>query len=210
MKKRLFIIAPLLFGLFSFAFAVEGGNEKQRIVARVNQTITESVKKELSSFLEVIPVSMEKDHGFNDRSEFAKALPASIYRIVGINKEGNAFETNLYNVVVSVNGAYRAVLTVSFTNGSYEIESIGAAELAKELQFIEKQNPLTPEKERIMLNVFTKSASFVSYNDVNLSIENATFIPLESAKTGLSTSSLPRAIQSTYKLTEAVEALGVN
>ncbi len=206
MKKKLFIVASFFFGLSFFACAREGEKEKQPTFTQVNQTISEAVKKELSSFLEIIPVNMEKDHGFNNRSEFTKAVPTTIYRVVGINQAGNLFETNLYNVVVAVNNEYRAVLTVAVTDGNCEIESIGAAELAKELQLVEKQNPLSAEKERIMLNVLTRSASFVSYKDVTMGIENATLIPLESAKTGLNNSSTARAIKSTYTLTEALEA----
>jgi hypothetical protein len=210
MKKKLLIIVPaLLFGLSSLTYAVNGGNEKQQVVAEINQGINESVKKELSSFLEIIPVSMEKEHGFNDRAEFAKAVPASIYRIVGVDKEGNTFETNLYNVVVAVDGEYRAVLTVSSDNGKYEIQTIGAALMARELQVLEKSNPLPSNNERIMLNVYSKSAGFVAFHDANASVENADLIPLESAKSGLTNSESRVALQSTYKLTEAVHALGV-
>jgi hypothetical protein len=206
MKRKLFIIAPLFLGLSCLAMATEGENEKPT-VAQVNEAITTSVKKELSSFLEIIPATMEKAHGFNDRLEFAKAVPSSIYRIVNISKDGNEYETNLYNVLVAVNNQYRAVLTVSYDNGKYEIETVGAAELAKELQVVEKQNPLTSEKERIMVNVLTQSASFVSYNDMNTEIENLDLIPLESAKTGLGNSPVTRTTKSTYKLAEVREAL---
>ncbi|MEO6902894.1 MAG: hypothetical protein ABI315_07045 [Bacteroidia bacterium] len=210
MKKKLFIIAPLLFGLSFLAMAKEGENGKQPTVSQVNQAITTSVKEELSSFLEIIPTTLEKEHGFNDRSEFTKAVPASIYRITNVSKEGNVFETNLYNVIVSVNNQYRAVLTVSFENGKYEIQTVGAAELAKELQLVEIQNPLPSEKEWIMVNMLTQAASFVSYNDINAGIENADLIPLESAKTGLQNASGTRATKSTYKLAEVVQALKVN
>jgi hypothetical protein len=212
MKKQLQLLIPaLLFGLSTFSYAVTGGNEKQATVAETNQTIYESVKKELSSFLEIIPSSLEKEHGFNDRSEFAKALPASIYRIVGVDVAGKTFETNLYNVVVAVNCQYRAVLTVSANNGQYEIQSIGAALMARELQALEIAHPIAANQERVMVNVYKKSAGFVAYQDANTTIENADLIPLESAKSGISTNvEVGRTAKSTYKLTEAVEALQLN
>jgi hypothetical protein len=206
MKKRL-LIPALLLGLSSFSNIAKDGKKEQQTVVQQNQTIYESVRKELSSFLEVIPVSLEKEHGFNDRSEFEKALPGSIYRIVGVDAEGKTFETNLYNVMVTVNGEYRAVLTVSHTDDHYEIEAIGATLLAKELQLIEKENPITANQERIVLNVYKKSAGFVTYQQINSPIENADLIPLVSAKAGIAVSEINRAAKATYKLSEAIEAL---
>jgi hypothetical protein len=176
-----------------------------------SQTILETVKKELSSFLEVIPANMEKDHGFNNRSEFAKALPASIYKIIGVDATGKTFETNLYNVVVAVNGEYRAVLTVSAENGQYEIQAIGAALMAKELQALEISHPIATNEERVMVNVYSKSAGFVAYQGINTAVENVDLIPLESAKAGISANmETGRTAKATYKLTEALEALQLN
>jgi hypothetical protein len=211
MKKKLLLFIPLLiFGLSPFSYAAIGGNEKQAVLAETNQTIYESVKKELTSFLEVVPSGLEKEHGFTDRSEFAKALPASIYKIIGVDATGKTFETNLYNVVVSVNGEYRAVLTVSASNGQYEIQSIGAALMAKELQAFESTHPITANQERLMVNVYNKSAGFVAYQTPNTTIESVDLTPLESAKSSLSNIGIGRTAKSTYKLTEAVEALQLN
>lgn len=210
MKKKLFIITTLVFGLSFFAMAAEGENGSQTNVDQLNKAITKAVKEELSSFLEIIPATMEKQHGFNDRSEFAMAVPSSIYKIVNVGADGKALETNLYNVIVSVNNEYRAVLTVAYENGKYEIQTVGAAELAKELHVVEKQNLLNSEKEQVMLNVLTRAASFVSYNNINNSIANAELIPLESAKTGLENTSETRTAKSTYKLAEIIQALELN
>jgi hypothetical protein len=209
MKKRLLILAPaLLLGLSSFSnHPAKDGKKEQQAVVQENQTIYESVKKELTSFLEVIPLDLEKEHGFNDRTEFAKAVPASIYRIIGVDAEGKPFQTNLYNVLVSVNGEYRAILTVSHTNGQYEIEAIGATLLAKELQLIEKENPITANQERIVLNVYKRSAGFVTYKDIDAPVENADLIPLASAKAGIAISESNRIAKPTYKLSEAITAL---
>lgn len=186
------------------------GSQKSNSASSISQTIFETVKKELVSFLEIIPTDMEKEHGFNDRSEFSSAVPASVYKIVGVDATGKVFETNLYNVVVAVNGEYRAVLTVSAENGQYEIQAVGAALMAKELQAVELANPLTADQEHIMVNVYQRSAGFVGYQDATTGIENIDLIPLESAKSGISNSEVNRTAKSTYKLAEAVEALELN
>lgn len=209
MKKRLLIIVPaLVFGLSTLAHAGNGGNEnlQQEAVAHVNQNITEAVKQQLNDFLNLIPMNAEKDFGFNSRAEFAQAVPASIYKMIGVGQDGRAFETNSYNVVIAVNNDYRAVLSVSFTNGKYEIETVGAAPLAKELYAVEQKHQLLQNEERVIVNVYPKASTFVANNQVNASIENANLIPLESAKTALQNEE-GRMIQASYKLSEAVEAL---
>lgn len=212
MKKRLLVIVPaFVFGLCTFAYAANGSKEKQQsqtsqTIIETNQNINEAVKQQLTAFLNLIPANAEKDFGFNDRSEFAKAVPASIYKMVGVDKDGKAFETNMYNVVVAVNNDYRAVLSVSLTDGKYEIETVGAAPLAKELYVAEKQHVLAANQERIIINVYTKASTFMAINNVNASIENANLIPLESAKTALQ-SNTGRALKSSYSFSEAMQAL---
>lgn len=209
MKRRLLIIVPaFVFGLSAFAYGANGGNEKQQqaTAIEVNQSITEAVKQQLTAFLNLIPVGAEKDFGFKDRSEFAKALPASIYRMIGVGENGKAFETNSFNVVVAVNNEYRAVLYVSLENGKYEIQTVGAAPLAKELYAVEQQHVLNVDQERIIVNVYPKAATFLGTNNVNASIENADLVPLESAKTALQ-SEAGRTLRSSYKFAEAMQAL---
>lgn len=209
MKKRLLIIVPaLVFGLSTLAHAGNGGNGKQQQEASVNinQSITEAVKQQLNDFLNLIPVNAEKDFGFNSRAEFAQAVPASIYKMIGVGKDGKAFETNSYNVVIAVNNDYRAVLSVSYTDGKYEIETVGAAPLAKELFAVEQKHLLLQNEERVIVNVYPKASTFVANNQVNASIENANLIPLESAKGALQNEN-GRMIQASYKLSEVVEAL---
>jgi hypothetical protein len=211
MKKQLRMLIPALFlGLSSFSYTTSGDKQKQTTITETNQTIYESVKQELNSFLEIIPSGLEKEHGFNDRLEFSKALPASIYKIVGVDVAGKTFETNLYNVVIAVNGQYRAVLTVSVNNGQYEIQAIGAALMARELQALEITHPIAANQERVMVNVYKKSAGFVAYRDANTTIENADLMPLESAKSGISNLEPGRMAKPTYKLAEIVAALQLN
>jgi len=213
MKKKLLIIVPaFVFGLSAFAHEANGGNEKQQTtqaVAEVNQSISDAVKQQLSSFLQAIPSGMEKDHGFNDRSEFATAVPASIYRIIGVDQSGNVFETGLYNVVVSVNGEYRAVLSVSFTDGKYEIESVGGAELSKQIKSVEEANTANLTKEKVIVNVYSKTSGFISYKEFNSSVENATLIPLGSAKLAMGEENA-RTQKAGFTFSEAMHAIGVN
>ena len=211
MKKGFLVLGlSLTLGVSSFSYAAKEIKINQLISADENQKIYEAVKNELSSFLEIVPLNMEKEHGFNSRSEFAKAVPATIYRMVGVDPYGKLVPTNNYNVVVSVNGEYRAVLTVSAENGNYEILSIGGAVLAKELQATEAANPMNASEERVMLNVYKYSATFVSNVPANTAIENADLIPLESAKMGLRNPEAGRNAKPVYKLSEAFDALIAN
>lgn len=212
MKKGFLVLGlSLTLGFSSFSYAAKEIKISQLITsAEENQKIYESVKSELSSFLEIVPVNMEKEHGFNNRSEFAKAVPATIYRMVGVDPYGKVVPTNNYNVVVAVNGEYRAVVTVSSENGKYEILSIGGAVLAKELQATEAANPIAADQEHVMVNIYKYSATFVSNVSANTVIENADLIPLESAKMGLANPEAGRNAKTVYKLSEAFDALIAN
>jgi ABC-type antimicrobial peptide transport system permease subunit len=208
MKKGFLVLGlSLSLGLTSFGLTAKENKMVQLISVEDNQKIYNAVKNELTSFLEIVPVNMEKEHGFNNRSEFAKAVPASIYRMVGVDPYGKLIPTNNYNVVVSVNGEYRSVITVTVTNGTYELMSIGGALLAKELQAAEAANPLAGDQERVMVNVYKYSASFISTISANTAIENADLIPLESAKMGLENIEAGRSAKPVYKLSEAFDAL---
>lgn len=211
MKKGFLVLGlTLSLGFSSFSYAAKENKISQLISAEENQKIYEAVKNELSSFLEIVPVNMEKEHGFNNRAEFAKAVPASIYRMVGVDPYGKVVATNNYNVIVAVNGEYRAVITVSLENGKYELQSIGGAPLAKELQATESVNPIATGQERVMLNVYKYSATFVTNLNANTAIENADLIPLESAKMGLNNQEAGRSAKPVYKLSEAFDALIAN
>ena len=213
MKKKLLIIVPaLVFGLSTFAHEANGGNEKQQTAQaaiEVNQSINDAVKQQLSSFLNLIPEGMEKDHGFNSRAEFTKAQPASIYKIVGVGQDGKTFDTGLYNVVVSVNGEYRAVLSVSSLNGQYEIQSVGGALLSQQIKEVEAANASDINKEKVIVNIYSKTSGFISYKEFNSTIENATLIPLESAKLAIGGEN-NRVAKATYTFSEAMHELGVN
>ena len=202
-KKVISLIAASFIGIACFAYFPKGENNGKALVDERNQKIYEVVKKDLSTFLEIIPAGFETQHGFNNRAEFAKAIPGGIYTIVGINENGKTIATDLFNIPVIVDNQYKAMITVSFTDGKYELETVGAAMLAAELQILEKQQPAA--EERIMLNVYSKTAGFVAYKTIDKSIETADFIPLTSAKTALNNAA--RTISSTYKLAELVAAL---
>lgn len=62
-----------------------GSNNNAVSSAERDQKIYSLTNKELASFLEVIPAGFEKQHGFNDRNEFAKATLGHIYTIVGMD-----------------------------------------------------------------------------------------------------------------------------
>lgn len=110
----------------------------------------------------------------------------------------------MYNIPVIVNGEYRAMITVSEKDGTYELETVGAALLAKELQSLE--GSVSANQDFIMLNVYSKAAGFVAYPEPNTSFAACSFIPLESAQTALRESAV-RSPQVSYTLSELVEGL---
>ncbi len=198
MKSKILLLPALLIAFCCISFKAK---EKINLNEHAQQKVVEFAKKELNAFLENIPAGLEKEHGFNKRAEFAKAVPGSIYTIVGLNNQGQVFATNVYNVVVTVNGEYRSMLTVSLSNGIYKIETVGAALLAKELQVIENRQTSANSSEKIMLNVYEKKCGFVAYKPAGTTIENAVFTPLESAKIALNTTT-GKTKGTTYKVNE--------
>lgn len=206
MKKKLFNLIPaLLIGASSFAFASDDGS-KQTLMNERNQQVYEVAQKDLSAFLENIPAGFEKQHGFNSRAEFAKAKPGSIYHIYGVDINGKVFTTDSYTIPVVVDNEYRAMITVSLVDGKYQVENVGAALLAQELQALEAEKQPAGNLEKVMLNIYAKKSGLVVYKDVNASIEDADLTPLVSAKTSLSNASA-RSLKTTYKLAEVIETL---
>ena len=205
MKKKTFTLLSALFiGLSCFASFSKTGDDK-KIINERDQKIYEVTNKDLVSFLNNIPEGFEKQHGFNSRAEFAKATAGPIYTILGMDANGVVKPINMFNVPVVVNGEYRAMITVSFVNGVYEIETVGAALLATELQLLENEQKPNSNQEKIILNVYKKSSSFIGYPSINQNIEDVNLIPLTSAKTALGNS--PRVLKVNYKVSEIAQTL---
>ncbi|MEO6903617.1 MAG: hypothetical protein ABI315_10770 [Bacteroidia bacterium] len=199
MKKTFLLLA--VFSLFNIELSYGAtGDKSPKNISNRNEKIYEVTSRELSSFLEIIPVGAEKQHGFDNREEFKRAVAGSIYTVVGIDADWNTFSTDIYNIPVIVDNQYKAVISVSYKDGVYNLETVGAAELASEL---EKTEPvMASDHDYIMLNVYSRASSFVAYPAINTSPETANFIPLASAKTGLNIAS--KEIQSTYALPQLI------
>lgn len=205
-KKPLSLILAFILGLNCFA-VFPGGNDQEAQFER-DQKINEFLKKELVAFLEIIPEGFEEQHGFHSRTEFSKAIAGPVYTIMGVDINGKVFATNRFNVPVVVDDTYRAMITVSVVNGTCELETVGAAQLAGELQALEKAHPVAGNQEKILLHVYSKTSSFVAYREMNTAgMEQADFIPLASAKTSLATAE--KAIRPSYKLEELIQTLRV-
>ncbi len=205
MKKQLLtLLVPILI-IFCFISSKAKSTYITASSSPNNEKVFEFVKNEITAFLEYIPIGFEKEHGFTSRDEFSKAIPGSVYLIKGIGIDGNIFATNLYNIPIVVDGEYRAMLTISYSDNTYQFEAIGANLLAKEIQILEKEMVPDASFEKIILNIYSKQCGFVTYKEGNTRIEDATFIPLASAKTALEETN--RATGTTYKLNEIVTAL---
>jgi hypothetical protein len=202
MKKTFLLLA--VFSVFTIELSYGAtGDKSPKNISNRNQKIYEVTNRDLNSFLEIIPVGTEKQHGFDNREEFKRAVAGAIYTVVGIDSDWNTFSTDIYNIPVIVDNKYKAVISVSYKDGVYNIETVGAAELAAELQKIEPV--MANDHEYIMLNVYSRASSFVAYPALNAATETANFIPLESAKTSLNETS--KEVQSTYALPQLINIL---
>lgn len=195
----------LLIGAGSFALPPDK-KSKQAIMNDQNQQVYEVAKNNISTFLENIPAGFEKQHGFNNRAEFARVIPGTIYHIYGVDNTGKVVATDSYNIPVMVDNEYRAMVTVSLVDGKYQLQTVGATLLANELQVIETQKQPSKDLEKVMLNIYDKKCGLIAYKDINTPIEDVDLTPLVSTKTGLQNAT-NRSIKTTYKLSEIIQAL---
>lgn len=202
MKKTFLLLAAFSVFTIELSFGATGDNSPKNNNNR-NEKIYEVTNRDLSTFLEIIPVGAEKQHGFANREEFKRAVAGAVYTVVGIDSDWNTFSTDIYNIPVIVDNQYKAVISVFYKDGVYKLETVGAAELAAELQ---KTEPvLVKDHEYIMLNIYSRASSFVAYPALNTAPETANFIPLESAKTSLR--EVTKEIQPTYALPQLINIL---
>ena len=169
-----------------------------------NERINQVAKQDLVSYLNFIPEGFEKQHGFNNRAEFAKATIGSQYEIMALAADGRLSPTKFFYVVVRVGGEYRALLTVGEVDGKLEIQSVGASPLAGELQAVEQKQNLSEKVKNVLVNDYNNKCSLVSYQEQGTRVEDAVYIPLASTKSFLEQSS---TVQSSYKLPELVNAI---
>jgi hypothetical protein len=146
----------------------------------------------LKVYLAKIPVGKEKNYGFANSDEIAQAelgVPVDIFILSPdffsastIVKERN-YITSIeeWLVPVTVNGEWRALLTVSKKNGSWKTVGFGSSFLAADLNKIITENTNLKRQQYSLLRVYQLDCDFIlEHNSFN--INNWKVIPLSSAK----------------------------
>ena len=189
--KNIYIILVLLISVSS-------------LVAQTNkiEIISAVANRELSNYLNKIPLGQENMFGFNNRGEFSQAeigIPYEMFTLNNeffdneniINNKDYIFSTNCWRVPIIVGNQYRALLTVSMFNREWNVVKIGAKGLAEELDFFNKNHPAINELK--ILRVFQLKSDFIltSFDEI---------YPLASAKNLLSIKSNNEVSYSLYNM----------
>ena len=169
-------------------------------------------KKSLDTYLNLIPVGNEGQYGFVNRREFSMAKLGSVYRLLTLSDKyftdkvidtGRSYivNTNEFLVPITVNGHYRALLTVARMGGVWKTVGLSSAELAKELELFERSHK-RDSPDRFILRIFQLESDFVYTN--NESPKEDLVYPLNSAKLGLGKLISDKLVYSLPDILEAV------
>ena len=161
----------------------------------LEQSIAGAGRTGLHSFLDKIPQGKEEMYGFRSRTEFVRASVGVPYRVYTIAdsqlNDGNSLSDALHpleewRLPVTVDGQFRAMLTVSRTDGRWRAVDFGAAGLAKELGAFERQNAsLLPMQRKGIVRLFSLHCDFVTLTRQSGIPEDFIFWPLTSARSAL-------------------------
>ena len=149
MKTKTFYLFLVVF----FALKLSAQNDNQVLL------IKEAAAAKAMYFLDLIPVGSENDYGFGSRSEFSKIKieePCQTYYVSVRNNQLEFFSGNEWRVPVSVDGAYKTLLTVRISQGKAEVVGLGGSLLARNIQ---KSETILPDKtnERVLIrNTYTE------------------------------------------------------
>ena len=157
-----------------------------------NKYISDAAGKSLKSFLDKIPVGKEKLYGFDDRSEFNRAITGSIYCVYTLNQDffsdeiiadKNYFKpTDEWRVAVVVDGKYRSFITVSLVNNKFKADNLGGNGLAIEIQDLQKNLAYATNSISI-LRIYQLKCDFVFDSSLLNDKSNAFKVyPLQSAQ----------------------------
>ena len=155
----------------------------------------EAAESGLTLMLKSIPHGLEKRYGFANRDEFISATVGSPYQMYSIPPEtffGSAEITDdmfkpseEWRFPVVCDGRIRALLTVAKINDKWQAVDIGAAQLASEIDIIEKSLPTkAPGARRILLRLYQIRSDFILIADSSSNLVNGNYYPLKSALQG--------------------------
>lgn len=163
----------------------------------------------LQRFLDAIPPEKLASFGFADRAELARATLAAPYEMWTNDAQASGIATmGEWRFPVTVDGAYRALLTVSQVDGKYRAVNLGGAALAQELGGVERDRAVAPGARRVLLRLPALRSDLAGFPAAGARIEDSPFQPLASASAaygGLQAAVTPRDLMP--RVRERLEAL---
>jgi hypothetical protein len=133
-----------------------------------------AAKAGYAEYLQKIPSGREKEFGFKNRAEFKNVQVGKPYQVMTMLPEfyhGNLVSgkdyvksTSEYRFPLTINKNYRVMLTVAKMNGSWTVVNIGSAEMARELEQLEKKFPSSREQGKILLVTGINGEFYLSSN----------------------------------------------
>lgn len=137
----------------------------------------------LRRLLDAIPPGQEPAHGFSDRAELTRARLAPPYRVWMDDASATGVEaTGEWRFPVVVDGTFRALLTVARLDGELRAVDLGAAALSRELGGLERERAVAPDARRVLLRLPAIRADLAAFPRPGVSVEDAPFEPLASAR----------------------------
>ncbi|MGB4850308.1 MAG: hypothetical protein WBP41_20450 [Saprospiraceae bacterium] len=129
--------------------------------------IMAAAKEGLIPYLQQIPAGSEEKFGFNDRQQFSQTtlgMPYQVYLLNASFYDATIIEpyqeyiipANEYRIPVEINGEYRCLLTVAKMNEQWQAVSIGASDLARNLDHVDRI--FSGEKHKILLRLLQLEA----------------------------------------------------
>lgn len=122
------------------------------VVVDVNARVKAEAMAQVASFVNLIPQGKESEYGFLSRSDFSRIKIEEPYQVYYVTKEDQelALIPTNWRVPLSVNGKYKALLTVELRDGKPKVVDFGSRLLAEKLQEFE-QLQAGKLKERVMI-----------------------------------------------------------
>jgi hypothetical protein len=122
----------------------------------------------LRRFLDRIPEGTRASYGFSSPEEIDRAQLGAPYRVWTADPERTRAaplsSVREWRFPVTVDGEYRALLTVSSANGGpLRAVALGAAGLARELGRHERDRAVPAQAERVLLRLYELRADFVAF-----------------------------------------------
>lgn len=153
-----------------------------------DETLKNTARTGLQSYLQKIPAGLEERYGFHNRQEFSRAIPGEPVRIysvhpdslrrgIGAGKE-YLIAQDQWKVPVLVNGEARALLTVAMVEGKPKVVELGAVGLAQELGAVELQHP---SEQKAILRLYQLQCDFLILTPKGKQVSEGNLYPLRSA-----------------------------